>query len=94
MFLLMLVIGRGLIGLGVSAALMGAFKAFSMTFPGDRLPAFNGLQLAAGAMGALAGGAPADFMMQAYGWRGLFVVLAPSGTTGHCRFADNPGRTR
>jgi len=71
-----LIIGRSLIGLGVSAALMGAFKAFSMSLPMARLPKINGIHLAAGALGALAGGMPADMMMQAYGWRGLFLTLA------------------
>ena len=71
-----LAIGRGLIGLGVSAALMGAFKAFSMAAPARRLPTLNGVQLAAGGLGALAGGTPADFIMQTYGWRGLFASLA------------------
>ena len=71
-----LAIGRGLIGFGVSAALMGAFKTFSMVLPSERLPTFNGIQLAAGALGALAGGAPADLTMAAYGWRGLFMGLA------------------
>lgn len=72
----MLTIGRGLIGFGVSAALMGAFKAFAMAAPGERLPTLNGVQLAAGALGAVAGGVPADFVMQIYGWRGLFLGLA------------------
>ncbi len=71
-----LAIGRGLIGLGVSAALMGAFKAFSMAAPLERLPTLNGIQLAAGALGALAGGTPADLTMEVYGWRGLFIGLA------------------
>ena len=33
-----LVVGRCLIGLGVSACLMGAFKAYVMWFPANRLP--------------------------------------------------------
>ena len=33
-----LVIARGLIGLGVSGALMGAFKAFAVWYPKERLP--------------------------------------------------------
>ena len=39
----MLVIGRALIGLGVSACLMAAFKSFVQWFPAERLPLANGL---------------------------------------------------
>ena len=39
----MLSIGRALIGLGVSAGLMGAIKAFTLWFPLSRLAALNGL---------------------------------------------------
>jgi predicted MFS family arabinose efflux permease len=70
-----LMIGRGLIGLGVSACLMAAFKAYSVAVPAGRLPLVNGIHLAAGGLGALAGGAPSEFVLQAVGWRGLFVGL-------------------
>jgi predicted MFS family arabinose efflux permease len=70
-----LMIARGLIGLGVSACLMAAFKAYSLAVPADRLPLVNGIHLAAGGLGALAGGAPSEFVLQAAGWRGLFVGL-------------------
>ena len=71
-----LVLGRGLIGVGVAAGLMGAFKAYSMTVPHQRLPFVNGLHLAAGGLGALAAGAPAEFTIDLVGWRGLFFALA------------------
>lgn len=71
-----LVIGRGLIGVGVAAGLMAAFKAYSMAVPTGRLPFVNGIHLAAGGLGALAAGAPAEFTIGLVGWRGLFVALA------------------
>ena len=70
-----LIVARGLIGLGVSACLMAAFKAYSMTVPVARLPLVNGIHLAAGGLGALAGGAPSEFVLAAIGWRGLFLGL-------------------
>jgi predicted MFS family arabinose efflux permease len=70
-----LMIGRGLIGLGVSACLMAAFKAYSLAVPAGRLPLVNGIHLAAGGLGALAGGAPSEFVLQAAGWRALFFGL-------------------
>src|SRR3954467_8166021 len=41
-------LGRALIGLGVSAGLMGAIKAFSLWFPLSRLWTMKGLYLAGG----------------------------------------------
>lgn len=71
-----LTIGRAFIGLGVSACLMGAFKAFVLWFPRERLPLVNGLQMAAGGLGALAGTAPVEATLQLTSWRGVFVLLA------------------
>ena len=50
---LQLIIGRGLIGFGVSACLMAAFKAFTQWFPPERLPLINGIIMASGGLGAL-----------------------------------------
>jgi MFS family permease len=69
-------LGRALIGLGVSAGLMGAIKAFSLWFPLARLATMNGLYLAVGGLGALAATAPAEALAAALGWRGLFFLLA------------------
>ena len=49
-----LVLGRALIGMGVSACLMASFKAFSQWFPLDRLPSLTGTIMVAGGIGALA----------------------------------------
>ena len=69
-------IGRALIGLGVSAGLMGAIKAFTLWFPLSRLAALNGLYLAAGGIGGLSATAPAQALVEPLGWRGLFYVLS------------------
>src|SRR2546430_2110983 len=74
--LAMLSFGRALIGLGVSAGLMGAIKAFSLWFPLERLATLNGLYLAVGGLGALSATAPAEALSLAMGWRGLFFLLA------------------
>ena len=73
---LQLWLGRGLIGLGVSACLMAAFRAFAATLPAERLVFMNGLQLAAGGLGALTATAPAEWLLGFIGWRGLFLALA------------------
>jgi len=72
----MLSIGRALIGLGVSAGLMGAIKAFTLWFPLSRLALLNGLYLAAGGIGGLSATAPAQALIEPLGWRGLFYVLS------------------
>jgi MFS family permease len=72
----MLSLGRALIGLGVSAGLMGAIKAFTLWFPLSRLATLNGLYLAAGGIGGLSATAPAEALLGPLGWRTLFIALA------------------
>lgn len=72
----MLWFARFCIGLGVSACLMGAFKAYVIWIPAERLPLVNGLQLAAGGIGALTATAPVEMALQIAGWRSVFLVLA------------------
>lgn len=70
-----LVIGRGLIGIGVSACLMAAFKAFVQWFPAGRLPLINGLEMAVGGIGALAATVPVEAALTVTDWRGVFWAL-------------------
>jgi predicted MFS family arabinose efflux permease len=71
----LLSVGRALIGLGVSAGLMGAIKAFTLWFPLSRLATLNGLYLAAGGVGGLSATAPAEALIGPFGWRALFLLL-------------------
>lgn len=71
-----LLIGRALIGFGVSACLMASFKAFVLWFPMERLPMINGFLLAAGGFGVLMASTPVEFALQYTDWRGVFWVLA------------------
>jgi len=71
-----LVIGRGLIGLGVSACLMAAFKAYALWFPPHRLALVNGIQMASGGSGALLAAAPTEMLLSSTDWRGIFTGLA------------------
>lgn len=70
-----LIIGRALIGLGVSACLMAAFKAYVDWFPPDRLPRINGWQMAAGGLGALVATRPVELSLPFLGWEGVFQLL-------------------
>jgi len=71
-----LIAGRALIGLGVSACLMAAFKAFSLWFPPERLPLANGVQMVSGGLGALFATVPVETALQVTDWRGVFALLA------------------
>jgi len=70
-----LVIARGLIGLGVSGALMGAFKAFAVWYPKDRLPLLIGIFMSAGGMGAIVASTPLEMALQITDWRGVYFFL-------------------
>ncbi len=71
-----LVMGRGLIGLGVSACLMAAMKSNATWWPKPRLPLVNGLIMAFGGLGAFAATTPVHLLLTVTGWRGVFQVLA------------------
>lgn len=71
-----LIVGRALIGFGVSACLMAAFKAFVQWFPKEKLPLVNGLQFTAGGFGILAASVPVEFALSFTDWRGVFMGLA------------------
>ncbi len=71
-----LIVGRALIGLGVSACLMAAFKAFSSWLPAERIPFANGVQMVSGGLGALAATTPVQSALRITDWRGVFMGLA------------------
>lgn len=71
-----LILGRALIGFGVSSCLMAAFKAYSIWVSRERLPLINGFQMGAGGLGALSGTIPVEAALQFTDWRGVFQVLA------------------
>jgi MFS family permease len=71
-----LIVGRALLALGVALALMAGFKAIVMWFPPERVALANGWLVMLGALGAVTATGPAELIVHAMGWRGLFVVLA------------------
>src|SRR3990172_3456120 len=60
-----------LIGVGVSACLMAALKAFVQWFPMSRIASLNGWLLACGGLGAFATSLPAEAALHYTDWRGL-----------------------
>ena len=73
--LAMLTWGRALIGLGVSAGLMGSIKAFTLWFPRERLTTLSGWMIGVGSVGSLSATAPVEAMLGPFGWRTLFLGL-------------------
>lgn len=71
-----LILGRALVGLGVSACLMAALKANVQWYPAPRLPLMNGIILSAGGLGAVAATAPVQAALAFTDWRGIYVGLA------------------
>ena len=67
---------RALIGLGTSACLIAAFKAYVTWFPKERIPLINRSQMTAGGFGAMTGTMPIEMALQLTDWRGLFFVLS------------------
>lgn len=71
-----LILGRALVGLGVSACLMAALKANVQWYPPARLPLMNGIILSAGGLGAVAATAPVQAALAFTDWRGIYTGLA------------------
>ena len=93
-----LAIGRGMIGVGVSACLMAAFKSFSQWFAPEKQSSLTGWIMSWGTFGALAASAPMEWVLHVANWREVFFGLA--GVTGLVAFwlnrsvPDKPGIAR
>jgi len=68
--------GRAMIGMGVSACLMAAFKAFRLWYNPRLQGRLASLMSVAGAAGALLATVPVNFLSGLIGWRGVFWVLS------------------
>jgi len=71
-----MMIGRLLIGIGVSVCLGGAFKATAQYFPVAQLTLVNGLVMAVGGLGGVAVGAPLSWLLSVASWRAVCVGIA------------------
>ncbi len=73
------VIGRFLIGIGSSAAVLGVFKIIRMTFAKERFARMLGISVAIGLIGAIYGGGPLEYMRSVFGYRAVIEILALAG---------------
>lgn len=74
--LVQLAIARMLIGIGVAACLMAAFKAFGEWFGRERQASLNAAIMFAGVIGGLTASRPLAWLVTVLGWRGIFFALA------------------
>ncbi|HUQ76634.1 MAG TPA: MFS transporter [Burkholderiales bacterium] len=71
-----LVLARALIGLGVSACLMGMIQAFVLWFPPERTGIMIALAYSMGGLGAITAASPLEAALAYFDWREIFVGLA------------------
>ena len=73
------VIGRAMIGIGSSAAILGIFKIIRMTFSEQRFTRMLSFSVTIGLMGAIYGGGPVGYMCKVFGYKAVIQILVALG---------------
>jgi predicted MFS family arabinose efflux permease len=73
------IIGRALIGMGSSAAILSAFKVIRMGFKEERFTRMLSFAVTIGLLGAIYGGGPVSYMCDALGYKMVVVIFAGIG---------------
>lgn len=73
------IMGRFLIGVGSSAAILGVFKVIRMTFSEERFPRMLSLSVTIGLIGAIYGGGPVSYMCETMGYQAVLQIFAAAG---------------
>ncbi|MGD9591140.1 MAG: MFS transporter [Candidatus Berkiella sp.] len=68
-------IGRLLIGMGSSAAILGVFKIIRMSFPEDKFTFILGCSVTIGLIGAIYGGQPVNYLMHLFGMQTVLQII-------------------
>ena len=68
------VLGRILIGVGMSSVLMGSFKVFVLRFSPDRFATLVGILLSIGTLGNILAASPLAYLTSSIGWRMTFIL--------------------
>ncbi|HEX6735556.1 MAG TPA: MFS transporter, partial [Azonexus sp.] len=66
-------VGRTLIGLGVSVTFIAMLKLIAVWFEEERFATLVGVSMLIGNLGSVLAGAPLSAVAQATGWRGVFI---------------------
>ena len=69
-------VGRTLIGLGVSVTFIAMLKIIAVSFDERRFATLVGLAMLIGNLGSVLAGAPLSWLAQLTSWRNIFVALA------------------
>ena len=69
-------LGRTLVGLGVSVTFIAMLKIIAVSFDERRFATLVGLSMLMGNLGSVLAGAPLSWLAQLSGWRSIFVALA------------------
>ncbi|MEN9880114.1 MAG: hypothetical protein RIQ55_760 [Pseudomonadota bacterium] len=69
-------IGRTLVGLGVSVTFIAMLKIIALSFEEHRFASLTGLGVFVGNIGSVLAGVPLAFAATEIGWRSVFVVVA------------------
>ncbi len=73
------IIGRVLIGMGSSAAILGVFKIVRMTFSEERFARMLSISVTIGLIGAIYGGGPVSYMREVFGYHAVVQIFALVG---------------
>ena len=76
---LLAVMGRLLIGVGSSAAILGTFKIIRMTFEEKYFTRMLSFAVTIGLLGAIYGGGPISYFVQIFGYKAVVYCLAIMG---------------
>lgn len=77
-------IGRLLIGMGSSAAILGVFKIIRMSFPEDKFTFILGCSVTIGLIGAIYGGQPVNYLMHTFGSEIVLQIIILLGLVLAC----------
>lgn len=73
------IIGRALIGMGSSGAILGTFKIIRMAFSEERFTRMLSLSVTIGLIGAIYGGGPLAYLCTILGYKGVIVLFSGLG---------------
>ena len=73
------IIGRFFVGVGSSAAILGAFKIIRMTFAEKHFTRMLSFSVTIGLIGAIYGGYPVGYMVEEYGYKYVVEMMALTG---------------